>query len=78
MDLPAGMPEEIFQHLKKVRVRQCPLNISRLGQSEPERARKRPVSGKANAGEKTPRSVRTGPTGRETRPASRRQREIES
>ena len=78
VDLPAGMPEEIFQHLKKVRVRQCPLNISRLGQSEPERARKRPVSGKASAGEKMPRSVRTGPTGRETRPASRRQREIES
>ena len=78
VDLPAGMPEEIFQHLKKVRVRQCPLNISRLGPSEPERARKRPVSGKAGAGEKAPRSARRNPADRETRPASRRQREIQS
>lgn len=30
VDLPDGMPRDIFQHLKKVRVRQYPLNISRL------------------------------------------------
>lgn len=30
VDLPDGMPKEIFQHLKKVRVRQHPLHISRL------------------------------------------------
>jgi ATP-dependent RNA helicase DeaD len=28
VDLPEGMPKEIFQHLKKIRVRQRPLNIS--------------------------------------------------
>ena len=42
VDLPDGMPREIFQHLKKVRVRQCPLNISRLDGLEPDR--KRPAS----------------------------------
>ncbi len=78
VDLPAGMPEEIFQHLKKVRVRQYPLNISRLGPSEPERARKRPVPGRAEAGEKTPRSARTSPVEGEAKTASRRQREIKS
>jgi ATP-dependent RNA helicase DeaD len=78
VDLPAGMPEEIFQHLKRVRVRQYPLNISRLGPSEPERARKRPLSGKAGAGEKAPRSARTGPVDREAKAADRRQPEIKS
>lgn len=28
VDLPEGMPKEIFQHLKRIRVRQHPLNIS--------------------------------------------------
>ncbi len=79
VDLPAGMPEEIFQHLKKVRVRQCPLNISRLGPSEPERTRKRPPPGKTVAGEKKgPRSARNSPTDQEAKPASRRKREPES
>ena len=78
VDLPAGMPEEIFQHLKKVRVRQCPLNISRLGPSEPDRARKRPAPAKTGAGEKAPRSARISPADREARPASRRKRELES
>ncbi len=40
VDLPDGMPAEIFQHLRRVRVRQHPMNISRLdGQ---ESAKKRP------------------------------------
>ena len=78
VDLPAGMPEEIFQHLKKVRVRQYPLNISRLGPSEPDRPRNRPVSAKAGAGDKSPRNPRRNPADREARPASRRQREIHS
>ena len=42
VDLPDGMPREIFQHLKKVRVRQCPLNISRLDGPEPDRKRLTP------------------------------------
>ena len=32
VDLPDGMPEETFQHLRKVRVRQHPLRISRAGE----------------------------------------------
>ncbi len=77
VDLPAGMPEEIFQHLKKVRVRQCPLNISRLDSSEPERARKRPASPKVGAGEKPSRSYKAT-SDREIKPTSRRQREVQS
>jgi ATP-dependent RNA helicase DeaD len=79
VDLPAGMPEEIFQHLRKVRVRQCPLNISRLGLSGPERPRKRPAPGKALAGEKQgTRSASASPPDREARPSTRRKRQLES
>ena len=42
VDLPDGMPKEIFQHLKKVRVRQCPLNISLLDGAEPDNKRSTP------------------------------------
>jgi ATP-dependent RNA helicase DeaD len=35
VDLPEGMPKEIFQHLKKIRVRQHPLNISVEGTERP-------------------------------------------
>ncbi len=79
VDLPAGMSDEIFQHLRKVRVRQCPLNISRLGPSEPEKTRKRLTLGPAAVvRERAPRSDRKSPAGREVRPASRRRRESES
>jgi len=78
VDLPAGMPEEIFQHLKKVRVRQCPLNISRLGPSTPERARKRPAAGPGGTGETAPHSARNSAVDGEVRPKSRRKRELES
>ena len=30
VDLPTGMPKELFQHLKKVRVRNEPLGIERM------------------------------------------------
>lgn len=37
VELPSGMPKEIFNHLKKVRIQQQPLNISRAGkQARPE------------------------------------------
>jgi ATP-dependent RNA helicase DeaD len=36
VDLPAGMPQDIFQHLKKVRVRGRPLRLSVLGEGEAE------------------------------------------
>ncbi len=39
VDLPDQMPPEIFQHLKRVRVRQQMLNISRLDGAEPDRKR---------------------------------------
>ncbi len=75
VDLPAGMPEEIFQHLKKVRVRQHPLNIVRLDGPRPERKRAGP---KPAPGEKTSRSVKSGPPDQKARTVSRRQREIQS
>lgn len=34
VDLPEGMPNEVFKHLKKVRVRGNPLNISLLGDTQ--------------------------------------------
>jgi ATP-dependent RNA helicase DeaD len=38
VELPTGMPKELFQHLKKVRVCGRPLNIARIaGSAEPER-----------------------------------------
>ncbi|HAS51101.1 MAG TPA: ATP-dependent RNA helicase [Gammaproteobacteria bacterium] len=39
VDLPEGMPPEIFQHLKRVRVRQQMLNISPFDGAEPDRKR---------------------------------------
>lgn len=45
VDLPDGMPAEIFQHLRRVRVRQYPMNISRLDDQElaKKRTRAKPV-----------------------------------
>ncbi len=40
IDLPTGMPNEIFSHLKKVRVRNHPLDIERLDGSSPKPAKK--------------------------------------
>jgi len=38
VDLPEGMPKEIFQHLKnKVRVRQQPMKLSVLGSNQPKK-----------------------------------------
>jgi ATP-dependent RNA helicase DeaD len=44
VDLPAGMPREIFKHLKKVWIRGKQLRISRIG-DEPERPGKPYVKG---------------------------------
>ncbi len=78
VDLPDGMPEEIFQHLKKVRVRQVPLNISRLGPSGLGRERKRAVPGQAVARVKSAGGFKRRPTDREFGPGRRRPREVES
>ena len=75
VDLPAGMPEEIFQHLKKVRVRQYPLNIVRLDGPRPERKRAGP---KPATGEKPSRSGKSDPAAPEPRSANRRGREVKS
>ncbi|WP_254045264.1 DbpA RNA binding domain-containing protein [Thiohalocapsa sp. ML1] len=39
LDLPAGMPKEIFQHLKKTRVCGRELDIKRIGGGKPPRDR---------------------------------------
>jgi ATP-dependent RNA helicase DeaD len=46
VDLPIGMPKEIFMHLKKVRVCGVPLRISPYDKSEPPRAKKKKFKGK--------------------------------
>ena len=63
VDLPTGMPEEIFQHLKKVRVRQQPMNISRLGPATSDRPGKRPGTGKPALAEKASASRRAAKPG---------------
>ena len=68
VDLPDGMPAEIFQHLKKVRVRQYMLNISRLDASEPER--RRPASRASGSQEKPFREGRGKPAERKVRKKS--------
>jgi ATP-dependent RNA helicase DeaD len=40
VDLPAGMPKDVFMDLKKVRVCGQPMNISRQGESRVARKRK--------------------------------------
>jgi ATP-dependent RNA helicase DeaD len=62
VDLPDGMPKEIFEHLKRVRVRQNPLNIQ-------------PVKGKASApGSKPPRRSAKSTTTLSTKPAAKKAR----
>jgi len=63
VDLPDGMPKEIFQHLKKVRVRQYPLNISRLDGFESSKSHSAPR--RVVAGKKAP-------TGRINAPSTRK------
>ncbi|MEN8260705.1 MAG: DEAD/DEAH box helicase, partial [Pseudomonadota bacterium] len=49
VDLPAGMPKEIFNHLKKVRVCQHPLRISLIGAVQSEQPAKNAGKGKKDA-----------------------------
>lgn len=48
VDLPTGMPKELFQHLRKVRVRNQPLHIQRLDNNDPKADK-----GSSNADRKT-------------------------
>ncbi len=69
VELPAGMPREVFQHLKKVYVRGQPLRIESLDKAE-KRDKKKSVRKKTGArkpGAKKPggkKSARTKPAGR--------------
>ncbi|MDW3095697.1 MAG: DEAD/DEAH box helicase [Gammaproteobacteria bacterium] len=61
VDLPEGMPKEIFKDLKKTRVAGQPLNISMFGEDRPDRGRERktirakPSGGKRKADEAKPK-----------------------
>lgn len=55
VDLPEGMPKEIFQHLKnKVRVRQQPMKLSVLGSNQPTKKRSFDSSEKPKGRSKKP------------------------
>ena len=69
VDLPDGMPPEIFQHLKRVRVRQQMLNISRLDGAEPERKHPARPRAERSAGERE-RSAERKERKRPVRPAT--------
>jgi ATP-dependent RNA helicase DeaD len=61
VDLPEGMPRDLFEHLKKVRVCQRPLNIRALGGNMPPKKKRddKPDKGKS----KSKLKVATGGTG---------------
>jgi ATP-dependent RNA helicase DeaD len=65
VDLPDGMPKEIFQHLKKVRVRQYPLKISRLDDADV--GDQRPAPRRASTAKKIPREETNPPVARKVR-----------
>lgn len=48
VDLPEGMPKEIFQHLKRVRVRQQPMQIEQLSETPPKPSRDKPQLKRTN------------------------------
>jgi len=69
VDLPDGMPPEIFQHLKRVRVRQHVLNIRRLDGVEPERKRPGRPKAERGGGNREPAAERKPARRRSTQPA---------
>lgn len=62
VDLPTGMPKELFQHLKKVRVRNEPLGIERMdsGPSKHKSSRKPSTGGGPSSGGKKKRRANKG------------------
>jgi len=68
VDLPAGMPRDIFMDLKKVRVCGRPMKITRLGDSEDKSGKSRPD--KSGAKSKKPRAKKPGgkPHDRKSKP----------
>ncbi|MDH3932511.1 MAG: DbpA RNA binding domain-containing protein, partial [Chromatiales bacterium] len=69
VELPAGMPREVFQHLKKVYVRGQPLRIESLDKAEKREKKKtvRKKTGNRKPGAKKPggkKPARTKPAGR--------------
>jgi ATP-dependent RNA helicase DeaD len=63
VDLPAGMPKDVFMDLKKVRVCGQPMNISRQGESGAPRKRKgKPITRGMHKGKPKPRNkAKTNP-----------------
>ena len=60
VELPSGMPRELFQHLKKVRVRGRPLDISRLGEGNKHSGKKGKPARKKREGAKAGKSRSAG------------------
>ncbi len=61
VDLPVGMPRDIFMDLKKVRVCGLPLKITRCDGAEPEKKRKRKAKpAKKRKGKRTNAKKRKG------------------
>ncbi|RLU01432.1 MAG: ATP-dependent helicase, partial [Ketobacter sp.] len=64
VDLPSGMPKELFNQMKKIRVRGTPIRITRYGKETPDMAppSKRKPSAKGKPGGKP--SGDRGPSGK--------------
>ncbi len=52
VDLPEGMPKDIFQDLQKTRVAGKPLRLAKLGEERPVKKDHKPKTGKSKAGDK--------------------------
>lgn len=52
VDLPEGMPKDIFQDLQKTRVAGKPLRLAKLGEERPVKKDHKPKSDKPNSGDK--------------------------
>jgi len=69
VDLPAGMPKDVFQHLKKVRIRNHPIGIEKTGGhsrsfQRPERDNKSNTAKKKRKGNNENRQIRKTPSKR--------------
>jgi len=52
IDLPEGMPKDIFQDLQKTRVAGRPLRLAKLGEERPAKKDHKPKAGKSSSGDK--------------------------
>ncbi len=67
VDLPAGMPKELFNQLKSVRIRKYPLKLTRYGKEQPEKsndeksAPRKPSKPNKKGGSEPPKARRQKP-----------------